>query len=315
MPMTAYDAGKRETTMPRPHRGGGPEFVRFFAPLVEALRALGESGRPKEISQKIADQLHIPEHELNRTNKNGESRFENQVAWARFYLAKAGLIDTSKRGVWALTEQGRQSQLDCDGALRIFQEVQAKVKAAKESEVSDETQAPASEQEAASPDFREAMTGLLRELTASGFERLCQRVLREVGFEELQVRGRSGDGGIDGVGILRINPVLADRVVFQCKRYSSPVSPADVRDFRGAMQGRAQRGIFLATSKFSTEATREAMREGASPIDLVDIDGLLALLTEYRLGVTTQTVHIVDRTFFSDYLPQSPNPKDGQGKN
>lgn len=131
--------------MPRPRRGGGPEFVRFFAPLVETLRALGESGRPKELSQKIADQLHIPEHELNRTNKNGKSRFENQVAWARFYLAKAGLIDTSKRGVWALTEQGRQSQLDHDGALRIFHEVQAKVKATKEPEVSDETQAPANE--------------------------------------------------------------------------------------------------------------------------------------------------------------------------
>jgi restriction endonuclease Mrr len=101
--------------MRRPRRRGGPEFVRFFAPLVEALRALGES------------ELHLPEHELNRTNKNGESRFENQVAWARFYLAKAGLINTSKRDVWALTEQGRQSQLDHEGALRIFHQVQAEI--------------------------------------------------------------------------------------------------------------------------------------------------------------------------------------------
>jgi restriction system protein len=297
--------------MRRPRRRGGPEFVRFFAPLVETLRALGESGRPKEISRKIADQLHLPEHELNRTNKNGESRFENQVAWARFYLAKAGLINTSKHGVWALTEQGRQSQLDHEGALRIFHQVQAEINAAKEPDASDETQAPANEQETISPDFRETITSLLRELTASGFGHLCQRVLREIGFEELQVRGRGGDGGIDGVGILKINPVLADRVVFQCKRYSSPVPPADVRDFRGAMQGRAQRGIFLATSKFSNEATREAMREGAAPIDLVDIDGIIGLLTEYRLGVVTQTVHVVDRSFFSDYLPP---PKDQEGK-
>ena len=301
--------------MLRSRRGGGPEFVRFFAPLMETLRALGESGRPKEISQKIADQLHIPEHELNRTNKNGESRFESQVAWARFYLAKAGLIDTSQRGVWALTEQGRQSQLDHDSALRIFQEVQTKIRTAKEPEVSDEMQAPTNEQEDARPDFREAMTSLLRELTASGFERLCQRVLREVGFEELEVRGRSGDGGIDGVGILRINPVVADRVVFQCKRYSSSVAPEDVRSFRGAMQGRAQRGIFLAMAKFSNAATREATREGALPVDLVDIDGIIGLLTEYRLGVTTQTAHVVDRSFFSDYLPEDRGPKDQESEN
>ncbi len=291
-------------------RLSGPEFVRLFAPLLDTLRDLGNSGRPKEVSAKIAERLSVPTAELDRVNKNGLSRFDNQVAWARFYLAKAGLIDTSKRGVWTLTELGRKSQLDRDDALRIFHEVQAKVKAAKEPEGSDETQAPANEQEVTSPDFREAMTSLLREITPSGFERLCQRILREVGFDELEVRGRSGDGGIDGVGILRINPVVADRVVFQCKRYSSSVPPSDVRDFRGAMQGRSQRGIFLATSKFSNEATREAMREGASPIDLVDIDGIIGLLTEYRLGVTTQTLHAVDRSFFSDYLPQDEKPKE-----
>ncbi len=297
--------------MSRAHRQGpeeGPEFVRFFAPLVATLRDLGESGRPKEISQKIADRLRLPEHEINRTNKNGLSRFENQIAWARFFLAKAGLIDTSKRGVWALTEKGRESHLDHHDALRIYREVHTNSKAAKEADASDETQAPANEQEAAiAPDFREEMTGLLRVLTPNGFERLCQRVLREVGFEELQVRGRSGDGGIDGVGILKINPVLADRVVFQCKRYSSSVPPKDVRDFRGAMQGRAQRGIFLATSRFSNEATREATREGAQQIDLVDIDGIISILTEYGLGVTTQTVHSIDRTFFSDFLPKNSN--------
>jgi restriction system protein len=296
---------------PQQRSPGGPEFVRFFAPLVETLRDLGDSGRPKEICQKIAEGLHIPEHELNRTNKNGLSRFENQVAWARFYLAKAGLIDTSKRGVWTLTEKGRQSQLDHGRALLIFHEVHSETKAAKEPEVSEETQAPENEQEATSPDFREGMTNLLRELTASGFERLCQRILREVGFEEVEVRGRSGDGGIDGVGILRINPVLSDRVVFQCKRYSSSVPSKEVRDFRGAMQGRAQRGIFLATSKFTADATREAMREGVPPIDLVDIDGMIALLTEYSLGVSTQTIHVIDRSFFSDYLSDTKSPKYG----
>jgi restriction system protein len=280
----------------------GPEFVRWFAPLLDTLRDLGNSGRPREVSAKIAERLRVSDAELDRTNKNGLSRFDNQVAWARFYLAKAGLIDTSRRGVWTLTEAGRETKLDHDGALRLFQSV-AKRFRGDEAEPVDETQVP--EETPEEQPVREEMVRTLHALSADGFERLCKLILREVGFEEVTVTGRSGDGGIDGFGILRTNRLVTDRVLFQCKRHTKQVSPAYIREFRGAMANRVDRGIFLATSTFSAEAKREARREGAAPIELVDLNGLIALLVELRLGITMRTTFSVDQAFFRDYM--SPN--------
>ena len=290
----------------------GPEFVRFFAPLLDTLRELGNSGRPKEISDKIAVKLNIGEAELNRTNKNGQSRFANQVAWARFYLAKAGLIDTSRRGVWTLTEPGQHTYLDHERALRVFQEVQGQFKDV-ESEPNIlpalEKSAPPDEQVLGDEAFREQMATTLLSLSPGGFERLCQRLLREVGFEEVVVTGRSSDGGIDGYGVLRINRLVSDRVVFQCKRHAKQISPSYVREFRGSMAARADRGIFLATSTFSAEAKREAGREGATPIEMVDLDSLISLMTDLNLGVTTHKAFAVDKGFFQEYMPPSLDKK------
>jgi restriction system protein len=200
----------------------GPEFVRFFAPLLYTLRDLGDSGRPKEVSEKIAARLNLPDEALNRTNKNGLSRFANQVAWARFYLAKAGYIDTSRRGVWTLTESGRSSHLDHENALRIYHDVRKKL-TQDEAEATtllpepDEAGPPPDEQPPGEQTYREEMAKMLQSLSPDGFERLCQRILREVGFEEVIVTGRTGDGGIDGFGTLRINRLVSDRVLFQCK--------------------------------------------------------------------------------------------------
>ena len=281
----------------------GPEFVRWFAPLLDTLRDLGNSGRPKEVSAKIAERLRVPDAELNRTNKNGLSRFDNQVAWARFYLAKAGLIDTSRRGVWTLTEAGRQTKLDHDGSLLLFQDIAKTFRGEQDAESIDETQAP--EEKPEGQPFREEMIRTIHALSPDGFERLCKLILREVGFEEVTVIGRSGDGGIDGFGVLRINRLVSDRVLFQCKRHTKQMSPAYIREFRGAMANRADRGIFLATSTFSAEAKREASREGAAPIELVDLDGLISLLTELRLGIKERTTLIIDHAFFRDYMNSS----------
>ena len=280
----------------------GPEFVRWFAPLLDTLRELGNSGRPREVSDKIAESLHVPDEELDRTNKNGLSRFDNQVAWARFYLAKAGLIDTSKRGVWTLTDAGRETNLDPEGSLRLFQQIAKTFRSEKESGSVDEAQAP---EERPEEPFQEELVKVLHALSPDGFERLCRLILREIGFEEVTVTGRSGDGGIDGFGVLRTNRLVTDRILFQCKRYTKQISPAYIREFRGALANRAARGIFLSTSTFSVEAKREAGREGATPIELVDLDGLILLLTDLKLGVTTRTVLAVDETFFRDYMPNS----------
>jgi restriction system protein len=311
MPKHSYLATTKATR-------SGPEFVRLFAPLLDTLRELGNSGRPKEVSEKIAIRLSLTEEELNRTNKNGQSRYANQVAWARFYLATAGLIDTSRRGVWTLTEAGRGAKLDHAAARNLFQQVQKSFR-----ENATEAEPVPVPDEAAPPDdgapgaeaFREQLGMTLQSLSPEGFERLCQRILREVGFEEVVITGRSGDGGIDGYGPLRVNRLVSDRVLFQCKRHAKQISPSYIREFRGSMAARADRGIFLATSTFSAEAKREATREGAVPIEMVDLDGLITLITELGLGVTARTTFTVDRTFFAEYMPSSAaqNPSEGGG--
>src|SRR5690606_35926719 len=150
-------------------------------------------------------------------------------------------------------------------------------------------------------DHRQQVLGLLAKLPPDGFERLCQRVLRESGFENVIVTGRSGDGGIDGHGILRVNPLLSFYVYFQCKRYSHSVGPSVVRDFRGAMMGRADKGIILTTASFTSEARKEAVRDGVPPIELVDGDSLIAMLEQLELGLIPRTTYEVDERFFIEF--------------
>ena len=133
-------------------------------------------------------------------------------------------------------------------------------------------------------DHRTKLIEVLQALSPSGFERLCQRLLREAGFEQVTVTGRSGDGGIDGHGVLGLNAFVSFKVLFQCKRYQGSVTPGDVRDFRGALQGRADKGIILTTGSFTSEARREAARDGAPPIELVDGEKLVRLFEELELG-------------------------------
>jgi restriction system protein len=141
----------------------------------------------------------------------------------------------------------------------------------------------------------------LRTMPPAAFERLCQRLLRESGFQQVEVTGRSGDGGIDGKGILQINPLLSFQVIFQCKRYSGAVGPSQIRDFRGAMTGRADKGIFLTTGSFSVDARREASRDGAPPIELVDADKLVGMFEELELGLLPKATYEIDIRFFEEF--------------
>ena len=283
----------------------GAQFVRWFGPLLEALRKLGGSGTPDEVVDRIAADLSLPDEIQNDLLPSGEPRFRNQVAWARFYLVREGLLDSSKRGVWSLTERGRGTTLSPEQSreiflrwVRIFQE-QRRTKAAPEQEPLPEQVAEATG--APSDDYRAAIQSILLSLPASGFERLSQRLLREAGFTHVVVTGQSGDGGIDGHGTLQINPLVSFKVLFQCKRYSKSVSPSHVRDFRGAMAGRADKGIIITTGTFTAEARREAGRDGVPPIELIDGEKLIDMLAHLELGLRSVTTYEVDSAFFSEF--------------
>ena len=142
---------------------------------------------------------------------------------------------------------------------------------------------------------------VLLNIPPDGFERLCQRLLRESGFQQVKVTGRSGDGGIDGNGILQVNPFVSFQILFQCKRYSGSVAVSQVRDFRGAMMGRADKGIILTTGTFTKDAKSEAVRDGVPPIELVNGEKLIDMFEQLELGLKPVTVYEVDDEFFEEF--------------
>jgi restriction system protein len=279
----------------------GPEFLRFVAPVIDTLKELGNSGTAGEVTERVIERCKISDKELEATTSNGQSRVRNQIAWARFYLAKAGLLDASRRGVWALTDAGTKAHLDDDGVLAMFKDVQ------KQFPVKPKTGVKVTEEEEESPedevaDYRAELLEVLRSLSPSGFERVCQRLLRESGFQQVIVTGRSGDGGIDGHGVLEVNPLVTFKVLFQCKKYGDrPVTPAQVRDFRGAMQGRADKGLMLTTGTFTGDARKEATRDGVPPIELVDGEKLVTMFERAELGLKPRQTYEVDLPFFEEF--------------
>jgi restriction system protein len=286
----------------------GPQFVRYFGAVLDGLRTLGGSGRPTEVEEKIATQLRLSEVELSQVTRNGQSRYSNQVAWARFYLAKAGLLDSSTRGVWNLTEKGNATKLSTESAMQLFRQVQVQFarpgvgtggSAALVEPELDEAPVETSQQVG---DYQVQLLAALKSLPPPGFERVCQRLLRESGFQQVTVTGRTGDGGIDGDGVVQVNPFVSFRVLFQCKRYdSSAVSASQVRDFRGAMAGRADKGIIMTTGSFSADARKEAVRDGVHPIELVDGEKLIHMFEMLELGLRPVRTFQVDDTFFDEF--------------
>ena len=277
------------------------QFTRYIGPVVDAIRELGGSGRPDEVRAVVARDLHISEAEQSEALPSGvQTRFENQVHWARFFLAKAGFIDSSRHGVWTLTEKGRLLGSVTPEQIRAMVKLvstQAKTRPDDALE-----SAPGSTDTAALiSDYREDLAKTLQSLPAAGFERFCQRLLRESGFQEVTVTGRAGDGGIDGIGILQVNALVSFKVLFQCKKYSGSVSPSHVRDFRGAMTGRADKGIIITTGSFTSEARKEAVRDGAPSIELVDGEKLADMLERLELGLKPRQTYELDPTFFDEY--------------
>jgi len=287
----------------------GPQFVRYFGPVIEALKELGGSGRPAEVCDLIAQHLKISEQERSVTNKGGQSKFENRVHWARFYLAKGGYVDASTRGVWSLTEKSQAiEKMSFEEAMTIFSMLQSQFDMGKTASDSDNAPATTDESIAPSPtaassdtNYRSRLLNILQALPPGGFERLCQRVLRESGFEQVIVTGRSGDGGLDGQGLLQLNPFVSFKVLFQCKRYAGAVGASHVRDFRGAMMGRADKGIIMTTGTFTADAQKEALRDGVPPIELVNGEKLLDMFESLELGLKPRKTYDIDEAFFEPF--------------
>lgn len=269
-----------------------PTYDKMLIPVLDALKLLGGSGSIDEINEKVYEVAGYDEETLEIPHdENGvQTKVEYRLAWARTYLKKYGLLENSSRGIWALVDNEIDTTtINSDDIVRVVREKTRK----KKTEI---TKSPKSDNKEVEDeieeqiDWKENLISTLLTIEPSAFERLCQRLLRESGFVQVEVTGKSGDGGIDGKGIVRINGFLSFHVFFQSKRYKGSVGSGDIRDFRGAMQGRADKGIFITTGNFTREAIKEATRDGAPPIDLIDGELLCDKLKEFKLGVKTELI-------------------------
>jgi restriction system protein len=269
-----------------------PKFNELMWPTLRALDALGGSGSIQELYDKVLELEAFSDDQLSVLHKNGpETEIWYRLAWARTYLKGVGAVENSTRGVWSITERGRAlSEADMAGIPSAYK---ASLLVTSES-------ADSSDEETT---WKEQLLDRLLGMGPSAFERLSTRLLREAGFINVAVLGQTGDGGLDGTGVYRVS-LVSFPVFFQCKRWKGSVGPKEVRDFRGAMSGRGEKGLLITTGSFTKDARLEATRDGAPPVDLVDGDRLCDLLKEFRLGVDVQTRQVEDvsvlESFFSD---------------
>jgi restriction system protein len=271
-----------------------PAYEYFFQPVIDAIKQLGGSASIAELNEKVIEILNFTPEEIAETHDARRTKVEYRSAWARTYLKAYGLLDNSDRGVWVLTAKGKDTQKVDPRAIKKFMGSLRKTKGNEQHHGSGNESGLAEVAEAVlEQTWREELLATLVNLQPDAFERLCQRLLRESGFVQVQVTGRSGDGGIDGVGIVRLGGLLGFPILFQCKRYRGSVGAGTIRDFRGAMVGRADRGLVITTGTFTRDARQEATRDGAPPIDLVDGEQLLDKLKELRLGVNIRMIEEV----------------------
>lgn len=259
------------------------------------MRELGGSASVTEQEDAVASLLKLSEKDVSEIHRGTRTKLAYRLAWARHYLKHFGIIENSARGVWSLTPGARKH------VTLNKEEVKRVVNAQRNLEL-EPTKAGKGEPEDENLTWEDRLLGVIRALSPDAFERLCQRLLRESGFIQVEVTGRAGDGGIDGKGVVRIGGLLSFHVKFQSKRYKGSVGAPIVRDFRGAMDGRADKGLLITTGTFTREARAEAQRDGARPIDLIDGEELVEKLKQLRIGVEVRQKIVEEIIIEEDYF-------------
>ena len=277
-------------------------------PTMRAVERLGGSGSIFEIDNEVISELQLPDEVVNQPHgETGQTELKYRLRWARTNLKGQGFLSNPHKGVWALTPDGEKALPDNIEEGRNHASCKSKASVIDTADFGPEDDGSANvEIENAEDKWREDLRAILQEMNPTAFERLCRLLLRASGFIDVQVIGRSGDGGIDGRGIIRLAGLISFPVLFQCKRYSgnNTVSPSQVREFRGAMMGRAEKGLIITTGGFTQAAEVEATRDGAPPIDLIDGDQLIETLKELRIGLDVEPRQVelvsIDADFFAN---------------
>ena len=280
-----------------------------MGPVLDALRQLGGSARPKQVTDWIAHARSIPAEQLEAKMKSGTERFHNQVCWARQYLVWEGLLDGSKRGEWKLTDLGAKTRLTETDSRKLFlkwvdihQRARADSLAPKAKPTVIEPETDIGPEETDEAEKEANLIEVIQGLPPDGFERLCKRLLHEWNFQDIRVLGGPHDGGVDGTAVLQVNPFVSFDVAFQCKRVRGRVSRDQIASFRGSKKAQhADKLIFITTGYFTSDAIKEAKGEGAIAVELVDGERLVSLFEDKQLGLRREEVFKVEHAFFNQF--------------
>lgn len=281
-----------------------PAYSKLVEATYLALKELGGSGKNNEIEHKAVEMLAIDEDVLSIPHLNSSSLSEvnYRLAWARTLLKNYGAIENSARSVWAITAafskidkvDGEYIEKNCKNKARSVAPNVA------EQDFEEQLEAAGVEVPEEVRPWRKKLHDVLLNMNPYSFEKLAQRLLRECGFEDVVVTKKSGDGGIDGTGKLKINGIFSFNIAFQCKRYQGSVGSADIRDFRGSLTTDIEKGVFITTGKFSKQAVAEASMPGKHQIDLMDGEEFISKLAEYGIGVREIKDYEIDEDYFSN---------------
>src|SRR3989338_10648713 len=294
--------------MPVKYKTKIPKYFELMNPLLKAIKELGGSGTNDEIYKKVVDNERFTEEQLSilhNPEKDSRTEIGYRLAWTQTYLKKYDLINnTSAKGVWSITKKGKETETVNPDVIVDYvksQKLPKEKDTYKEAELKNDSETFQEDEN----NWKNQLHQLLLNMPPASFERLTQRLLREVGFIEVEVTGKSGDGGIDGKGILKLNDLFDLRVVFQCKRYKGSVGPSEIRDFRGGADGRGiDKRLFITTGSFTRDAIKEANRDGALPVDLINGEQLVNKLKGLSLGLKTNVKTMeeveIDREWFEE---------------
>lgn len=283
-----------------------PTYLDLIIPVYEALLELGGLGTNNEIVDQIIKDLKLPDEAVDESHLGNENQteLEYQCAWARTYLKNYNIITNSARSVWAIKpEYTSKTELNPKEIVAFVHKRNKKKRDDKNNSVDNIIDDISDNDEIEYPDevkpWKQRLSDVLQNMDPYGFERLSQRVLRECGFTQVEVTKKSGDGGIDGTGKLRINGIFSFNVAFQCKRYKGQVSASDIRDFRGSLTTDIEKGVLITTGTFSKAAKEEASNPGKQQIDLIDGEEFMNKIAEYGIGVRPVTTYEIDEDFFA----------------
>lgn len=306
-----------------------PDFQSFMLPLLKYLGQKGSEVSLKELLDAMAKELGLSEDDLHELLSSGaQTVFANRVSWAKTYLAKAGLLESPRRGHYRITPRGRQllqnnpERIDIDFlkrypefldflSLRGTRRRSNADAAPLDAPLLDSTMTPS---ELVDEAFRQMQDALaeeilqrLKQVTPGFFERVVVELLLAMGYGGLsadagEAVGKTGDEGIDGV--IKQDKLGLDTVYVQAKRWeNTPVGRPVLMQFAGALQARkANKGVFITTSVFTEDAKRYAAQIGTK-IVLVDGYQLAHLMIEHNVGVSTVTsyhVKRIDNDFFDE---------------